>query len=76
VLLSTFWLAESLATLAAIKLYSLNFSRTIEILKDYSSMADIQQCLAELKASFNAGKTRPIEWRKKQLQNLWHLVCV
>jgi hypothetical protein len=32
--------------------------------------------ITELKASFESGKTLPIEWRKQQLRNLWKLIDV
>jgi aldehyde dehydrogenase (NAD+) len=32
--------------------------------------------IAELNASFQRGKTLPIEWRKEQLRNLWKLIDV
>jgi aldehyde dehydrogenase (NAD+)/aldehyde dehydrogenase (NAD(P)+)/beta-apo-4'-carotenal oxygenase len=37
---------------------------------------DIDSIIAELRQTFDSGKTRPIAWRKEQLRNLYNLVIV
>jgi aldehyde dehydrogenase (NAD+)/aldehyde dehydrogenase (NAD(P)+)/beta-apo-4'-carotenal oxygenase len=37
---------------------------------------EIDSIVAELRQTFESGKTRPIAWRKEQLRNLWHLIVV
>jgi acyl-CoA reductase-like NAD-dependent aldehyde dehydrogenase len=39
-------------------------------------MAAIDQAVLELTAAFREGRTLPVEWRKKQLKQLWHLISV
>ncbi|QGA17282.1 hypothetical protein EYB26_004953 [Talaromyces marneffei] len=35
---------------------------------------EIDKIVAELRRTFDSGKTRPIAWRKEQLRNLYHLI--
>lgn len=37
---------------------------------------EIDKIVAELRRTFDSGKTRPIAWRKEQLRNLYHLIVV
>lgn len=37
---------------------------------------EIDSIVAELRQTFDSGKTRPIAWRKEQLRNLYHLIVV
>lgn len=37
---------------------------------------EVDSIVAELRQTFDSGKTRPITYRKEQLRNLYHLVVV
>lgn len=37
---------------------------------------EIDSIVAELRQTYDSGKTRPIAWRKDQLRNLYHLIVV
>jgi len=43
---------------------------------NWTPVAEIPRIVAEVKAAFKTGKTRPIEWRKNQLRQLWCMIDI
>ena len=43
---------------------------------NWTSVSEIPRIVEEVKVAFKTGKTRPIEWRKNQLKQLWRMIDV
>jgi hypothetical protein len=42
----------------------------------WTPTSEVRTIIQDLEATFKAGKTLPVEWRKEQLKQLWRMIDV
>jgi acyl-CoA reductase-like NAD-dependent aldehyde dehydrogenase len=45
-------------------------------MENWTPISDVSKIVEDVQAAFETDKTLPIEWRKRQLKQIWHLLDV